>query len=432
MTTTENAPDVASTERPGWQPAGRPEGVLPGGREWVISAAGHRACVVEVGGGLRSYSVDGVELLDGYPPEELPQGCRGQILAPWANRIRDGEYSFADEDHQLPIGEIPTHTAFHGMVRWQAWEPEVVEDDSIVLTTVIRASDGYPFTVSLAVRYEVGRDGLTVSHTATNIGRSAAPFMLATHCYPRISGHRVDELRLTVPAATYLPTDDRNLPLPAQSVQGTRFDFADGPLFGDRVVDNAFGDLRRDADGLVRVTITAPDGHGVQMWSGEAFDWLQVYSSDTQTGERFRRSFAVEPMTGPPDNFRSGADLVVLDPGQRWAGRWGLRPVPPTSPGSGAAGDSRGSGAAGDSRGSGAAGDSRGSGAAGDSRGGGAAESRGGTLMGPPVTGTARDLLPEVTVDEAEIRRVDPSLADYAAGDDDERILREIPPHSAG
>jgi aldose 1-epimerase len=31
-------------------------------------------------------------------------------------------------------------------------------------------------------------------------------------------------------------------------------------------------------------------------------------------------------MTCPPDAFRSGRDLIVLEPGQVWAGAWGIRP----------------------------------------------------------------------------------------------------------
>jgi aldose 1-epimerase len=385
-----------------------PSAVNPSGREWVIAADGHQATVVEVGAGLRSYTVDGVDLLDGYPADELPKGCRGQVLAPFANRIRDGSYTFAGVEHQLDIGEIATNTAFHGLVRWQPWEAVVVEPDSVVLGITVHARDGYPFTLRLGVRYTVGPDGLTAEHTAQNLGAAAAPFMMATHCYPTVVGLPVDELRLTVPAGSWLATDERLLPLPVRPVAGTDRDFTDGPVFGDRVVDNAFGDLTREADGLVRAMVTAPDGHGVQVWSGAAFRWLQVYSSDTQTEERFRRSFAIEPMTGPPDNFRSGVDLVVLEPGAAWQGTWGIRPI-------------RGA--------TDAAGGAAAAGASGESATNGAATGAGRTVTGPPVTGTAADLLPDVTTDEAEIRRVDPTLGDYAAGGDDERILREVPPH---
>jgi aldose 1-epimerase len=31
-------------------------------------------------------------------------------------------------------------------------------------------------------------------------------------------------------------------------------------------------------------------------------------------------------MTCPADAFRSGRDLITLEPGQTWRGSWGIRP----------------------------------------------------------------------------------------------------------
>jgi aldose 1-epimerase len=44
------------------------------------------------------------------------------------------------------------------------------------------------------------------------------------------------------------------------------------------------------------------------------------------TGERVRRAVAVEPMTCPPDAFRSDRDVITLAPGQTWTGAWGITP----------------------------------------------------------------------------------------------------------
>ena len=38
-----------------------------------------------------------------------------------------------------------------------------------------------------------------------------------------------------------------------------------------------------------------------------------------------RRAIAVEPMTCPPNAFRSGTDLITLEPGASWTGAWGMR-----------------------------------------------------------------------------------------------------------
>ena len=42
-----------------------------------------------------------------------------------------------------------------------------------------------------------------------------------------------------------------------------------------------------------------------------------------------RRSIAVEPMTCPPNAFRSGEALILLTPGDSTTGVWGLVPSLP-------------------------------------------------------------------------------------------------------
>ncbi len=73
--------------------------------------------IVEVGGGLRTYSAGGRELLDGYAADEMCSSGRGEVLAPWPNRIRDGSYEFDGRRHQLPLNEPDRGNAIHGLVR---------------------------------------------------------------------------------------------------------------------------------------------------------------------------------------------------------------------------------------------------------------------------------------------------------------------------
>ena len=78
---------------------------LPSGEQFEISFGDQRAVVVEVGGGLRSYSVSGQEVLDGYRSNEQAQSGRGQLLIPWPNRLRDGSYELDGQRiNSLPAG----------------------------------------------------------------------------------------------------------------------------------------------------------------------------------------------------------------------------------------------------------------------------------------------------------------------------------------
>ena len=75
------------------------------GTQWSIEADGQSAVVVEVGGTLRGYSAGDVAVLDGFEVDELSPASAGQILAPWPNRVRDGQYTFEEQKYQLSLTE---------------------------------------------------------------------------------------------------------------------------------------------------------------------------------------------------------------------------------------------------------------------------------------------------------------------------------------
>jgi aldose 1-epimerase len=137
----------------------------------------------------------------------------------------------------------------------------------------------------------------------------------------------IDQARLRVPAQRRLVTDERGLPTGSVAVAGTEYGFTGGRPVGVTRLDTAFCDLARDGDGRIRVDLDHPDGAaGATLWADDRFGHVMVYSGDTlPEGER-RTALAVEPMTCPPDAFRSGSDVTVLRPGARWTGVWGITP----------------------------------------------------------------------------------------------------------
>src|SRR5262245_10822091 len=106
------------------QPDGRRAMIAPSGEQIEIAVGDQQAVVVEVGGGLRSYSAGSRELVDGYRADEMSSSGRGQVLIPWPNRLQDGRYEFDGRCHQLPLNE-PEHRTppplFFGLPR-TAWK----------------------------------------------------------------------------------------------------------------------------------------------------------------------------------------------------------------------------------------------------------------------------------------------------------------------
>ncbi|MCZ4497082.1 MAG: aldose epimerase, partial [Thermoleophilia bacterium] len=58
-----------------------------------------------------------------------------------------------------------------------------------------------------------------------------------------------------------------------------------------------------------------------------SYPWIQLFTGDTLPAERRRRGLAVEPMTAPANAFRSGTDVVRLEPGASTTSTWHLRAV---------------------------------------------------------------------------------------------------------
>ncbi|MGZ4451575.1 MAG: aldose 1-epimerase family protein [Nocardioides sp.] len=302
--------------------------VAPTGEQYEIKAAGYAATITESGATLRLLTKDGRNVVDGFPEEEIPGACRGQLLMPWPNRIRDGRYTFEGQEHQLGLTEPHTHNAIHGLVRWATWHVVEHTEARIELGLRLMAQNGYPWTLELGVVYELGEDGLKVTQKATNHAATNAPFATGAHPYFTLdTGGTIDAWTLDSPAATRVLADDRLLPTGTESVEGTVYDFRGGKSLDGIGMDTCFADLEFDADGIATVTLSTVTAEGeeraVDLWQDSQHRWLMVYTADNRNPAR--TAIAIEPMTASVDAFNSGEGLIVLAPGETFSGVWGIR-----------------------------------------------------------------------------------------------------------
>jgi aldose 1-epimerase len=299
--------------------------IAPSGEQIEIALGDQRAVIVEVGGGLRSYRVGGRELLDGYRVDEISTSGRGQVLIPWPNRLQDGTYEFDGRGHQLPLTEAEHQNAIHGLVRWAAWTTVEREPNRVVIAHLLHPQPGYPFSLALNIEYALSEDGLSVRTTATNVGSSPCPYGSGAHPYLTLGTATVDNVILQVPARTVLQMGERDIPVGTESVEGTDYDFCRPRPVGATKLDNAFSGLERGRDGLARVELQDPlGGARLTLWVDESYRYLMLFTGDTRPDVN-RRSLAVEPMTCPPNAFRTGDDLIRLEPQMSCTSTWGLR-----------------------------------------------------------------------------------------------------------
>lgn len=252
--------------------------IEPSGEQFELAAGGQRVVVVEVGGGIRDW--EGVLL--GYGLNEMCTSGRGQVLAPWPNRLAEGRYGWEGEELQLPVNEVSSGSAIHGLVRWASWQATEQEPDRVLLEHVLHPQPGYPFPLRLRVEYRLAATGLSVRTEAENLGDRACPFGVGHHPYVLAPTGRVDDL------------------------------VVEGERIGGRELDDT-----QHVPGGWRL-----DVGDVTVWADEAWPWRQVFTGDLPD---IRRSgFAVEPMTCPPQALRTGEGVIRLEPGELWSGAWGI------------------------------------------------------------------------------------------------------------
>src|SRR3954452_7151427 len=216
----------------------------PSGHQYEIAAGGYRAVVAEQGATLRLLQIDGRDILAGFGPGDRVAGGHGQQLMPWPNRIRDGRYSFGGRDYQLPVNEVERGTALHGLVRWVPWELIHHTEDTVSQQVLVFPQQGWDSTIRCTVTHQLSGSGLAVTVQCENVGDRSVPFGYAAHPYFTLGQQQVDELQITVPAASYLEVDPyRRLPSAVRPVDARPEDLRTGSAVGDRNLDTAFTDL---------------------------------------------------------------------------------------------------------------------------------------------------------------------------------------------
>ena len=215
--------------------------------------------------------------------------------------------------------------AIHGLVRWASWTVAEREPQRVVLEHLLHPQPGYPFALALRIEYSLGDDGLDGADDGDE--RRRRPRARSGAACIRTSPlgtPTVDSLTLTVPARTVVGSGPRGLPGAAQDVEGTEYDFRRPRVLGATRLDTTFTDLEPDDDGLARVHLQDEEGGvAVTVWADDAYTHFQLFTGDPLPDVN-RRSLAVEPMTCPPNAFRTGEGVVRLEPGASWTGAWGI------------------------------------------------------------------------------------------------------------
>jgi aldose 1-epimerase len=285
------------------------------------------ATIARVGAALVSWTTNGTELVEPGNLDAVGPFCEGIVMAPWPNRLEDGQWSYQGATLEFPLNIPSQQNANHGLLIHHPYDLVEETESSVTLGALINARTAYPFNVYTTVKYELLDQGIVVTHTAENRSVEAAPFAVGGHPYFQITGVPTADLILRSDAATVLDVNERQIPVAKLPTANTRFDMRAGVRVGDNFYDHGFTDLPRDAEGLAHTYLTAPDGRQFDIWQDSEFKHVVIFTPDfywDKSADEKRVAVAIEPQTAGANAFKTGEDLNWLEPRKVFKASWGM------------------------------------------------------------------------------------------------------------
>ncbi len=263
---------------------------------------------------------ESLKIIDGYQTRKAAlehKGYRGAFLFPFPNRISDGRFSFEGQEFQLPINRLKENCAIHGLFTQQQFELITRRSDDQAAEFLIRSiykgkQSGYPFPCEVTLSYNMfSASEFRSVVSVKNNGESNLPVAFGWHPYLAL-GCPADELKLRLPAADILLTNQKNIPT---GMKSEMTQFKEFEPIGCSLFDTAFEVKPHDSDNNMAVTELLNERDNwlltlSQSTGAGGYNYLQLYIPPD------RNTVAVEPMTAPANSFNSGEGLICLPPGE--------------------------------------------------------------------------------------------------------------------
>jgi aldose 1-epimerase len=250
----------------------------------------------------------------------------GATVGRFANRIAAGRFRLDGQSYQTPVnnGKNALHGGTIGFDK-VLWEVVSVKNGPVASVTLRYVSpdgdQGYPGTMTVDATYSLDeKNNLSIEYVATTDRATIAN--ITNHAYWNLSGEGSSNGAMghivTMPAQSYLPTDDGAIPTGEyKPVAGTVFDFRKPRAIGDRVRDASDQQIvwgrGYDHNWIIGTKVTPTEhlmarvsdpvsGRGFELWSNQP--GLQFYSGNFLDGTSSGKAKKV---------YREG-DAIVMEP----------------------------------------------------------------------------------------------------------------------
>jgi aldose 1-epimerase len=256
------------------------------------------ARISRIGGALEGLTLGEAELI-ATPSVDYSEMFFGSVLAPWPNRLADGQFEYGGKIHQVGTLDQDSN-ANHGLLYDK--QMQVIDHQECSLSLALGMADiGYPWQIDLQVEYSISESELQVRADARNNSGEAAPFAIGFHPY-FLTG---DSFLLEGDFSHRVLSDDRMLPSGVEEISGLSY---------------SGGELDACFYGADVIHLTTPHAT-IEVALEENLSHFMFYRPRSDVGNLL----AIEPMSSGANAFNQELLQYLLQPGEEKSYRFSVR-----------------------------------------------------------------------------------------------------------
>ena len=236
---------------------------------------------------------------------------KGAKLFPFANRIKDGKYSFENKEYQLFTNQSGEGHAIHGLLFNKHFcVTNLIENEDKAEIEMeysyVNETKGFPFSFCLYLTLTLNNKGFNINTNVINAGESNMPLGDGWHPYFKFD-EPIENIALKIPKSRRILVDNRMIPT-GEIMEDNRF--VSLRLIGDSMFDTGYVIDENSDFAIAQIYSKFKDVsiNFKQQLGENKYNFLQVFIPPS------RNSIALEPMTSCTDAFNNKQGLIVLKP----------------------------------------------------------------------------------------------------------------------
>lgn len=261
------------------------------------------------GGALESLVLKAETIIEDLSPLEYSSTYASSVLFPFANRIKDGKYSYNNQEFQLECNEGNLNNALHGLIYNKTFElvsSDASENGATATLKYVETSKtaGFPYLYTILLRFTLTAANFNLEIGVENNDVTAFPFTLGWH--PYFVCQDLSKSSLEFSSAKTVEFDERMITRGIiEGKVAMPFEIKEQQLDNCYALDHG------------TVVFNTPS-YKMTIASSAKENYFQMYTPPRAN------TIALEPVTGISDSFNNKLGLEELQAGDSHSVTWSI------------------------------------------------------------------------------------------------------------